>query len=427
MRNQTSQIYAWALYDWANSAFATVIIAAFFPILFKEYWNVGISATEITFRLGLANAIASILLMLVAPLLGAMADFAGRRKGFLIVFATLGIIMTAGLYWVAEGHWWLAAFVYLLAAFGFAGGNLFYDALLVFVAKSGADTSRQQLDRVSALGFAVGYLGGGLLFAFDIWLVHAHTFFGIADQATAIRIAFLTVAIWWAVFSLPLIFFVKEPPAKTTASPFRHILLGGLQHLNKTLHTIKQFRTIWLFLIAYWLYIDGVHTIIRMAIDYGLSLGFLASNLMMALLVTQFVAFPATLVFGHLGQRIGPKRGILIALGIYLCVMVGAYFITQVWHFYLLAISIGLVQGGVQSLSRSFYARLIPKARSAEFFGFYNLIGKFAAIIGPVMVGIVAVTTDSPRLSILSITLLFILGGALLCVLKVPANSNPST
>lgn len=406
---------SWIFYDWANSAFATAVMAGFFPVFFKEYWSAGVPVTESTWRLGMANSVASLIVVLLAPLLGALADHLERRKGMLLVFAATGIVMTGGLFLVAEGQWGLAVAFYVLAVFGFSGGNLFYDSLLVSVARN------RELDRVSAQGFALGYLGGGLLFAINVLAVQKPHWFGLAGQADAVRWSFVSVALWWAVFSVPLFLFVHEK--RTTAKPpgIAAAIRSGFRQLARTIREIRQLPDTFLFLLAYWVYIDGVDTIIRMAIDYGLSLGFPANSLIVALLLTQFVGFPATLLFGRLGKRIGAKNGIFLALAVYMGVTFASTLMTSVAQFYVLAITIGLVQGGIQALSRSVYARMIPARRSAEFFGFYNMVGKFAAVIGPALMGWVAVLTQSNRLSILSILILFVIGVALLVRVDVKA------
>lgn len=400
-------VYAWAFYDWANSAFATTVMAGFFPLFFKEYWNSGVADTVSTFRLGMANSAASLVVVLCAPLLGAIADHLDRRKGFLLLFAALGVVMTGALHFVAAGDWQLAALCYGLAILGFSGGNLFYDALLLCVARPA------QLDRVSALGFALGYLGGGLLFAFNVLMVLHPDWFGLPDKATAVRVSFLSVALWWAVFSVPLFLLVHEARAAERVRA-RAAIARGFGQLRRTLREIGRLPHTFLFLVAYWLYIDGVDTIVRMAVDYGMSLGFPSNSLIVALLITQFVGFPAAIAFGRLGDRIGARAGILVALAVYMAVTAWGAFMSAVWEFYLLAVVIGLVQGGVQSLSRSLYARLIPPGRSAEFFGFYNMLGKFAAVLGPALMGWVGVLSGSPRIGILSVLALFVVGAALL-------------
>ncbi len=402
----TRPVLGWALYDWANSTFATTVMAGFFPVFFKQYWASALPATDSTFFLGTANSSASLIIMLSAPLLGAIADRGGAKLRFLAFFAFMGAAMTGALSVVAHGQWGLAIVLYATAVVGFAGGNVFYDSLLVDVAEE------REFDGVSAFGYALGYVGGGLLFAVNVLMTLYPERFGLADTAAAVRAAFLCVAVWWAVFSLPALLFVHERPSAQRAG-LGTSLRGGLQQLAGTFAHLRQLRITLLFLAAYWLYIDGVDTVVTMAVDYGLSLGFRAADLMVALLITQFVGFPAALVFGRLGDRRGPKQAIMVGLFVYLLVLLWAYRMTSPWEFYTLAVAIGLVQGGVQALSRSLYARLIPLDKAAEFYGFYNMLGKFAAVIGPLLVGWVGLLTGSPRAGILSLSLLFV-GGAVL-------------
>ena len=309
----------------------------------------------------------------------------------------------------------MAVVLYALATIGFSGGNIFYDSLLPAVASPG------RMDWVSALGYGLGYLGGGLLFALNVVMTLKPAVFGFADTVQAIRFAFLTVGIWWAVFSIPIMLFVKEPhtgEAKRGPGAVR----AGLAQLAQTFREIRELKAIVLFLIAYWLYIDGVDTIIRMAVDYGMSIGFQSSDLIVALLITQFVGFPAAIGFGWLGGRIGTKRGIYLAILVYIGVCLWGAFMRNAFEFYALAVTIGLVQGGIQALSRSYYGRIIPADKSAEFFGFYNMLGKFAVVLGPLLMAGVGLLARSlgvsgpvaSRLSISSVALLFILGAALL-------------
>ena len=404
-------VFAWALYDWANSAFATVVMAGFFPLFFKQYWSNASDSTVSTFQLGLGNAAASLFIVLVAPLLGAIADRGGRRKRFLFAFAAFGIVATGALSTVGEGEWAAALGLFVAATIGFMGANVFYDALLTTVAEAA------EWDLVSAFGFALGYLGGGLLFAVNVAMTLSPASFGLSDAAEAVRLSFLGVALWWALFSLPLLRWVHEAPP---AAPLRGLVLlrAGYAQLLDTFHHVRRLRPVFLFLLAYWLYIDGVDTVVRMAVDYGMSLGMETKHLISALLITQFVGFPAALVFGRIGRRWGPRNGIFIALGVYVAVTVGAYFMRSSSDFYLLAVAVGLVQGGIQALSRSFYARLIPPGQSAEFFGFYNMLGKFAALLGPLLVSGVGLASGDPRLGMLSLLLLFLGGGWLLTRVK---------
>ncbi|MEJ2586161.1 MAG: MFS transporter [Deltaproteobacteria bacterium] len=412
-------VIGWALYDWANSAFATTVMAGFFPIFFKQFWSVGFDATVSTARLGVANAVAGVSVALFAPLLGAMADRGTARKKFLLFFAFMGVIMTASLHLVARGNWPTAVLLYVLASVGFTGGNIFYDALLTCVAP------KERMDVVSALGFSFGYLGGGILFAINVWMTLSPGTFGLAGPSEAVRFSFLSVGIWWAVFSIPLFLFVKEPQYQR---PLRDESLGlaGFRQLQKTFKEIRHLKTIFLFLLAYWLYIDGVDTVIRMAVDYGMSIGLASKHLMVALLITQFVGFPSAIGFGYMGQRIGAKQAIFVAIGVYLMVSVWAAFMDSSLEFYILAIIVGLVQGGIQAMSRSFYARIIPVHKSAEYFGFYNMLGKFSAILGPALMGGVGLFIRSwgvrsilaSRISITSIAVFFIAGGILLTLVN---------
>lgn len=406
-REERRAAWSWAFYDWANSVFATTVMAGFFPVFFKQYWNTGVAAVESTFRLGMANSAASLAVLVLAPLLGALADRLRWRKAMLAAFAVLGILMTSGLYFVGAGAWQLAALLYMLAVIGYSGANLFYDALLVVVA------GRLDMDRLSALGYALGYLGGGLLFTVNVLMTLHPAWFGLHSRAQGVRVSFLTVAAWWAVFSVPVLAFVRESPHGARRTPGRP-LADSVHRLWRTLREVKHLPQVFLFLGAYWLYIDGVDTVIRMAVDYGMSLGFPSNSLIVALLITQFVGFPAAIGFGWLGSRIGTRTAILLGLAVYLGVTLQGVFMNRVWQFYVLAVMVGLVQGGVQSLSRSMYARLIPARRAGEFFGFYNMLGKFAAVLGPALMGWVAVLTRSSRLSILSVAVLFLAGGGLL-------------
>ena len=406
-------VLSWALYDWANSAFATVILAGFFPLFFRDVWSAGEASADITFRLGLANSIASLVIVALGPVLGAIADRGGARKRFLLSFLALGVTTTGALTWVAMGNWGLALTLFVLSTVGFLGANVFYDALIVSV------TSEDRYDVVSALGYALGYLGGGLLFAGCVAMTLWPARFGLAGPEQAVRLSFLLTAVWWAVFSIPLFAFVREAGAASRTGVVRAIR-EGFSQLLETFRQIRRLRMVFLFLLAYWLYIDGVDTIIRMAVDYGRALGFGANGLIVALLITQFVGFPAAIAFGRIGNRLGAKTGILIGIAVYVLVTVWAYFMDSTWEFFALACTIGLVQGGVQALSRSFFARLIPPDKSAEFFGFYNMLGKFAAVVGPALMGWVGVVTGNPRMAILSIVVLFLSGGTLLLFVKRP-------
>ena len=403
MKENKRAVWSWAFYDWANSAYSTTVMAGFFPLFFKEYWAAPHNPSQSTFYLGMANSIASMVVAALAPLLGSVADQGSAKKKFLTFFAFLGVIMTGGLWMVAQGNWQMAVLFYVIATIGFASGNIFYDALLPGLA------SEERVDAVSSLGFGLGYLGGGLLFLVNVLMYLKPEIFGIPDGATAIKLSFLSVAVWWAIFTIPLILFVPEPKNYETIDFNNAIRMGWVQ-LVQTFKEIRNMKVVGTFLLAYWFYIDGVDTIIRMAVDYGMSLNFPGESLIIALLIVQFVAFPAALIYGWLASKISAKTGIMVGITAYSFITLLGYFMTEAWHFYVLAILIGLFMGGIQALSRSLYTRIIPPDKSAEFFGLYNMLGKFASIIGPALMGTIALVTGSARLSILSILLLFILG-----------------
>lgn len=403
MQNKRT-VFSWALYDWANSAYATAVMAGFFPVFFKSYWGGELPASETTFYLGMGNSIASLVIVILAPVLGAIADCGNKKKALLIFFAFVGILMTALLGMIEQGHWVLALIIYVGATLGFSGSVVFYDALIVDVSEP------KDFDRVSALGFALGYAGGGILFAITVLMVQQPAWFYLSDSTDAVRTAYFLVSIWWLLFSLPMFFYVHEKKTKPQKAVGLNLVGAGFKQLRSTLHEIKRLHVVFTFLIGYWLYIDGVDTVVRMAVDYGISLGFDSGDLILALLITQFVAFPSAIIYGYLGSLYGAKQALYVGIVIYIVLVFWGATITTVDTFYTLAIIVGLVQGGVQSLSRSLYARIIPANRSGEFFGFYNMVGKFAAVIGPLLMGSVALMTDSNRIGMLSISILFILG-----------------
>jgi UMF1 family MFS transporter len=399
------QVWSWAFYDWANSSFATTVMAGFFPLFFKKYWSLGLDASHSTFYLGLANSASSLALGLLAPILGSVADQGGLKKWMLGFFTGLGVIATSGLFFVGPGDYFTAATLYAVAAVGFVGSNIFYDALLVHV------SSPSRLHFNSGLGYSLGYLGGGLLFAINVMMFQMPQAFGLSDGPSAVKAAFLTVGIWWTLFSLPLFFWVPEPG---TERALEKALTRGWKVFLETLRHVSRYRSLSLFLLAYLFYIDGVNTTIKMAVDYGLSLGFQDKDLIGALLMVQFIGFPAAIFTGYLGEKIGARKGIFICLTVYSLVVIGACFMSTSLHFFVMAAAIGLVQGGIQSLSRSLFGELVPLDRSAEFFGFFNMVGKFSAIFGPLLVGITSELTGRPRLSILVLLAFFLVGGVVL-------------
>jgi len=408
------QVISWAMYDWANSAFATTVMAGFFPVFFKEFWSIGVDVNQSTLMLGLANSTANAIVVITAPILGAIADQGSRKKNFLLCFAYLGVLMTSALYFLGQGQWVSASIFYGLGIIGFSGANIFYDSLLPSVA------GEDNIDYISGLGFALGYLGGGILFAINILMTQKPGWFGLDSALSGVRFSFFTVGLWWGVFTIPLIVGVKE--VKNPVQISQNMILSGFYKVGSTFRKIRKLPMTFLFLAAYWLYIDGVDTIIRMAVDFGMSIGFASTDLILALLITQFVGFPSAICFGKLGQKWNVKKSIFMGIMVYIFITGYGMLMTQKYEFYILAGIVGLVQGGVQALSRSFYSRLIPSKQEAEFYGFYNMLGKFAVIIGPVLMGFVGIMVRnmgfSPNIAsrsgIGSIVILFIIGAILL-------------
>ena len=406
------RVISWALYDWANSAFATTVMAGFFPLFFKSFWAADLSPAESTAVIGTTNSLAGLFIMLLAPILGAYSDLGKLKKKFLAFFALLGVLSTGYLYFIPQGDWVIAASLYALAVIGFSGGNIFYDSLIASVSK------QDQRNKVSSLGFSLGYLGGGLLFVINVLMYLNPAWFGLSSQSEAILWSFVSVAVWWAVFSLPLFMSVEEKSNAEISKGLFETITEAFKAVASTLREIKKHKRVAIFLIAYWLYIDGVDTIVRMAVAYGSDIGLDASSMITALLLTQFVGFPATLVFGIFADKIGFKKILTIGISIYILVTFYAYYMSTALEFYILAGTVGLVQGGVQAISRSFFSTIIPVNKEAQFFGFYNLVGKSAVFLGPVLVSWVALIFGNPRFGILS--LLFLLVPGLILLWMVP-------
>lgn len=404
---------AWIMYDWANSAFATTIMAAVLPAFYSSVAGANLSPVQASGYWGYTNTLAMLLVATSAPILGAIADHIGARKRFLGSFAGVGTTFTALMVFLSTGDWLLASVLYILGRIGFSGANIFYDSLLPHVARP------DDIDQVSTRGFAVGYLGGGLLLVLNLImiqpdLVGLDSFPGIPDAEWGARLSFLSVAIWWAVFSLPLFLRVPEPPAVLASGESPNPIRAGFQRLSHTLRDIRRYRELFKFLIAFWLYNDGIGTIITMAVIFGAEIGVGQADLIGAILVVQFVGIPFSIAFGWLARRLGAKRSILLALGIYTFIAIGGYFMQTALHFWLLALMVATVQGGSQALSRSLCGTMSPRAKTSEFFGFYDVSSKFAGILGPALFGIVGTLTGSSRLSIISLVVFFILGGVLL-------------
>ena len=400
--------WSWAVYDWANSAFATTVMAGFFPIFFKSYWASDLSDAESTFAIGSVNSLVGLLIAFSAPILGAFADAGDSKRKFLFSFIFLGVIATGYLFFIPESSWKLAVIFYGIGVIGFSGGNIFYDSLLVTVSKE------KERNRVSALGFSLGYLGGGILFLLNVVMFLYPNWFGLEDQIEAVLWSFLLVAVWWFIFSLPIYLNVKEPRQNSNNKKINTIIADAFGNLLNTARSIKKFKSAVIFLLAYFLYMDGVDTIIRMATSYGSDIGLSATSMIQALLLTQFIGFPATLVFGYYADKFGYKYSLSFAIIVYIIVVLFSSQMDTALEFYMVASVIGLVQGGVQAISRSFFSTLIPGNKAAEFFGFYNFIGKSSVFLGPFMVSGIALITGSPSYGILSLLILFIPGLILL-------------
>ena len=399
------KVVAWAVYDWANSAFALSIMAVLYPLFLGSYWSAGAAGSSVTARLAWVTAGANAVVIILAPIFGTIADAGGYRKRFLVGLAMIGAAGTVSLAFVGEGNWTWALGLYLLASVGFYSSNVFYDSLLIDVTKP------RYFDFVSSLGFSLGYLGGASLLAINVWMLTSPSTFGLDSTTDAMKFSFVSVGVWWVLFLTPLIKWVPEHKQVRTVAG--STIVAAYRELRSTITHIRKYRHVVMFLFAYLLYIGGVFTVIFMAANYGQRLGFDQQDLVKALMITNFVGFPATFLYGILGHRFGPRIGLYLALTVYTLVSSWASFMTEVNEFYVLAIIIGCVQGGVQGLSRSFYASLIPASAPGEFFGFYNMVTKLSHVLGPVLVGLAATLSDDPKYVLLALVPLFI-GGALL-------------
>jgi UMF1 family MFS transporter len=404
---------SWCLYDWANSAFAASVMVTLFPPFFRNLaQHAGYGETAATSLWGYVTAVALLLMAVTAPVLGAMADAQGRRKTFLGFFAGLGILATSSFVVLGAGDWQLAAALFVVANFGFSGSIIFYESLLPGLA-SGPD-----LDRLSTRAYGLGYAGGGLLLVVNLLMVMRPELFGLAGAGQGVKLSFLTVALWWGIFSVPLFRHVPEP-APATVGAHGGGPLAGFRQLAVTFKEIRRYRQLSLFLLAYWIYNDGIGTIVKMATAYGSEIGIGMSHLMGAMVLTQAIGIPFAFLFGRLAVRVGTKRAILLALAVYAMISLGGFFLHNATQFYLLAGLVGTVQGGAQALSRSLFAGMVPRHRSAEFFGFYSTSGKLAGVAGPLIFGLVGQISGTSRLGIVALVLFFLVGGWLLTRVNV--------
>ena len=414
------ELRAWALYDWANSAFATTILAAAFPIFYANVAAADLPGNEATARYAFTTSVALALVALLTPVLGAVADYLGAKKRLLGTFLALGALGTATMFFIGRGDWLFASVVFAFGNVGFSGSIIFYNSLLPHIARE------SEMDRVSTAGYALGYLGGGLLLAINLaWILFPGTF-GLADAEVATRLSFVSVAVWWLGFSLPLFRRVPEPPRRLERDEDAGLnpVRVGVTRLAETFREIRGYRQAFLFLLAFLAYNDGIGTIIKMATVYGTEIGLGQTHLISAVLLVQFVGIPCAFLFGLLAGRVGAKRALYLGLSVYVVVSVLGYFMSTPLHFYALAILVGTVQGGSQGLSRSLYASLIPRHKSAEFFAFFAVGDKFAGILGPAIFGWVALAAGSSRLSILAVIGFFVVGMALLTRVDVPSGQR---
>lgn len=404
---------SWMLYDFGNSAFATTIMAAVLPIFYYDVAAVGLGENLAESYWGYSQSIAVLIVAILAPILGAISDYSGAKKKFLRFFAFMGMIASILLAFVGEGEYIFASILLIIGNIGFSGANVFYDAFLPEIAKD-----ENEMDKLSASGFAFGYIGGGILLAVNILMITQYGWFGIPDATMASQLSFASVGLWWFIFSIPLLKNVREEKKAAVKREKSYVAIGFSRVIN-TFKEIKQFKYLLIFLIAFWMYNDGISTIIRMATIYGRGIGIDSNSLIIALLITQFVGIPFTFFFGWLATKITPKRALYLTLYIYIGVVILGYFMASALHFYLLAICVGMVQGGAQSLSRSIYGRMVPANKQAEFFGFYGISSKFAAIFGPFLFGFVGQLTGSSRLGIISLLIFFIVGIILLRLVNI--------
>jgi len=404
-KQHKSEIRAWTMYDWANSAFATTIMAAVLPVYYTSVAAGDLAPNIATAYWGYTSSISALLAAIISPILGAVADFSGSKKKFLTIFMALGVTGTALLYFIQSGDWLLASLFFLFGNVGFAGSLVYYDALLPHVARP------DEIDQVSSRGYAMGYIGGGLLLAINLVMIMFLPDLLHVDAGLMTRLSFVTVAVWWLLFTLPLLLKVKEPerriiPGEENFKPIE----ASLKRLVQTFKEIRRYRDLALAMLAFWIYANGIGTIIVMATAYGSELGFGQTTLIGTLLMVQFLAAPFAFLFAWLAKKLGTKKAIYISLSIYTIISIMGYFMYQEWQFWVLGALVATVQGGSQALSRSLIGKMIPKSKSAEFYGFFSVFEKFASILGPALFGVVSTIMGGSRLSIVSLIIFFGIG-----------------
>ena len=403
------EIKAWISYDLGNSAFATTVLAAFFPIFYNQYWSSNIDSTLSAQYLSWTLVISNLTLLFTAPLIGAITDISNSTKKLFISMVMISIIGTGLLYTLDAGLWLYALIFFGIANYFFSASNVIYDKILVQI------TSPGLFSKISGYGYAWGYFGGGFLFLINACMSLYPELFGLSSQAEAIRWSFITVSVWWFIFLIPLAVTYKEPNAKVVEN---QVIRSSFKNLINTFISISQYRNAFIFLIAFFLFIDGVHTVVALAATFALNLGLDSSSVIIALLMVQFIAFPSTLMWAYVGEKYSDKFVINFSILIYILIIIYTLFLSSAMEFYILAAMVGFVQGGIQGSSRGLFAKLIPHDKAGEFFGLFNTFGKAGAFMGPALVGLFLALFESVRISLLPILVLFVLGLIVLYFVK---------
>ena len=403
------EIKAWISYDLGNSAFATTVLAAFFPIFYNQYWSSNIDSTLSAQYLSWTLVISNLTLLFTAPLIGAITDISKSTKKLFISMVMISIIGTGLLYTLEAGLWLYALIFFGIANYFFSASNVIYDKILVQIA------SPSLFSKISGYGYAWGYFGGGFLFLINACMSLYPELFGLSSQAEAIRWSFITVSVWWFIFLIPLAITYKEPSAKVVEN---QVIRNSFKNLINTFISISQYRNAFIFLIAFFLFIDGVHTVVALAATFALNLGLDSSSVIIALLMVQFIAFPSTLMWAYVGEKYSDKFVINFSILIYILIIIYTLFLSNAMEFYILAAMVGFVQGGIQGSSRGLFAKLIPHDKAGEFFGLFNTFGKAGAFMGPALVGLFLALFENVRISLLPILVLFVLGLIVLYFVK---------
>jgi UMF1 family MFS transporter len=414
---------AWAIYDLAQAAFQATIVAAIFPIYFQKVAAAGTPPAVATSRFAWATTWSILIVAVITPFLGAMADYAAIKKRLLAIFTAIGVVATALMFFVTRGDWYFALVLFVIGNVGVAGAFVFYESLLPHLV--GPD----QLDIVSAAGYGIGYIGGGVMLAIDLLLMSKPEWFGLADRGVAVRVAFAGVAVWWLLFSIPIFRHVAEPPRRLERDEHagQNALVTSVKRLIETFYELRLYREAFMLLLAFLLYNDGIQTIIRMATTYGTEIGIDETAMLVALLVTQFIGVPFAFIMGKFAERVGAKTAVFVGLGAYAIITLLAYFMHSAWQFFALAMMVGMVQGGTQALSRSLFASMIPRHKSSEFFAFFGVFERYAGILGPAIFAWMASHSGTSRNAILSVLAFFVIGAALLTRVNVEAGRRAAS